>query len=154
MGIYQITWKDIYSHNLVITYRTYHDINFPSLDTFHGNSLHRTYNWLTLLWFSAFRRTSLLWLVILHVHLSITSLNTLLWDVDERVLQYILSQVRIWLVPSIDVHFFYARSHLRAPQTGHANFSTYFSIIFSLNSPVYNLLYEFCIRIFWCKMCS
>ena len=39
---------------------------------------------------------------------------------------------KIRLVPARDVHFFYARSHLRAPQNGHANLLTHFSIILNI----------------------
>ena len=41
------------------------------------------------------------------------------------------------------VHFFYTRSHIRAPRNRHAN-SSKNSKFWKLNRPVHNLLFEFC----------
>ena len=55
----------------------------------------------------------------------------------ELLHQYIIQL----LVPDQDVHFVYVRSHFTAPQSGHANFSTYLGI-FHLNILVHILIFD------------
>ena len=75
MGVYRLSWKDISSQNLGITYHTYHGITLRWLEMSHRTSLHCAYHGINLLWLAAFHRTSLLWLVCHNFCLSVTSLN-------------------------------------------------------------------------------
>ena len=76
MGVYWLTCKDLYSHNIGISYHTYHRINFLWLVTSHRISLHCMYHDITLPQFAAFHGTSFLWLAIILVRIYFTSLNT------------------------------------------------------------------------------
>ena len=96
MGIYPLNWKDISSHNIGITYPTYHGNNLPWLATYHRIYLYCMYHRSTLTWFSEFHGASLLWLVSPIVHLYATSLNKILWDGNAHVLGSDPAQVCIW----------------------------------------------------------
>ena len=95
IGIYRLTPKDIYSHNLGITYRTYRMINFSWIATTHGTYLHYNHHGITLPWFAS-HGNSLPRLVIPLVRLYVNSINILLWDGDENVLGSVPYQVCIW----------------------------------------------------------
>ena len=77
----------------------------------------------------------------------------LVWNHIQSVCVDTADVVLIWVIcvgndvgigPSQDVHFFYRRSHLSAPQTCALIFSTNFQFIFTLNSALRNLVIELC----------
>ena len=91
MGIYRLTRKDISSHNIGITYRTYQMITF--------------------LLFDAFYRTSLPWLISPLVHICVTSLNTFLLFTHLR--QLVMARKRAWYKEKLSIELWFENELIR-----------------------------------------
>ena len=68
---------------------------------------------------------------------------TLRYDAVQKSKSYIKTDSN-WLVLDQDVHFFYTRSHLIAPQSCVLMLSTNFSLFSHWNSELRNLVIEWC----------